>query len=158
MLAFVNIIPSPRKGEATIDLMRQRAVVPNGIMDHLFVRLFQDEREKGFTRFNLGLAPMSGFEPDLAEILGAAFRDQGFLPMAGAAGGRPGEMPFDGPLKPGDAVGVTFITSRTGKPASMRPGSEFEVSGTATRSAPGTNSLASASSRVFNLGQSSQQP
>ncbi len=64
MLAFVNIVPSPRKGEATIDLMRQRAAVPNGIMDHLFVRLFQDEREQGFTRFNLGLAPMSGFEPD----------------------------------------------------------------------------------------------
>ena len=64
MLAFVNIIPSARKGEATIDLMRQRTVVPNGIMDYLFVRLFRDEREKGFARFNLGLAPMSGFEPD----------------------------------------------------------------------------------------------
>jgi SpoIVB peptidase S55 len=52
---------------------------------------------------------MSGFEPDLANTLGAAFQDQGFVPMAGAAGGRPGEMPFDGPLKPGDAVGITFV-------------------------------------------------
>jgi hypothetical protein len=30
--------------------------------------------------------------------------------VSGAAGGRPGEMPFDGPLKPGDAVGVAFVT------------------------------------------------
>jgi hypothetical protein len=52
---------------------------------------------------------MSGFEPDLANVLGGAFQDQGFIPMAGAAGTRAGEMPFDGPLKPGDAIGVTFV-------------------------------------------------
>jgi hypothetical protein len=43
-------------------------------------------------------------------MLGAAFRDQGFIPMAGGAAGRPGEMPYEGPLKPGDAVGVNFVT------------------------------------------------
>jgi hypothetical protein len=54
---------------------------------------------------------MSGFEPDLAEMFGAAFREQGFLPMGGgAAGTRPGEMPFEGSLKPGDAIGVTFVS------------------------------------------------
>ena len=54
---------------------------------------------------------MSGFEPELADMLGAAFRDQGFMPTGGgAAGGGAGEMPFDGPLKPGDAVGVSFVT------------------------------------------------
>ena len=52
---------------------------------------------------------MSGFEPDVATMLGAAFQDQGFVPMAGAAGTHPGEMPFNGPLKPGDAIGVTFV-------------------------------------------------
>jgi hypothetical protein len=53
---------------------------------------------------------MSGVEPDLADMLGRAFRDQGFVPMGAAAGGpRAGEMPFEGPLKPGDAVGVLFI-------------------------------------------------
>jgi SpoIVB peptidase S55 len=53
---------------------------------------------------------MSGFEPDLAATLGAAFRDQGFVPMAGAAAARgAGEMPYDGPLKPGDAVGVELV-------------------------------------------------
>jgi hypothetical protein len=53
---------------------------------------------------------MGGFEPDLADTLSAAFRDQGFVPMGGGAGLRPGDMPFDGPLKPGDAVGVTFVS------------------------------------------------
>ena len=53
---------------------------------------------------------MSGFEPELAEMLGAAFRDQGFIPTGGgAAGGRAGEQAFDGPLKPGDAVGVVLV-------------------------------------------------
>ncbi len=53
---------------------------------------------------------MGGFEPELADTLGAAFSDLGFVPMGGAAGLRPGDMPFDGPLKPGDAVGVTFVS------------------------------------------------
>jgi hypothetical protein len=53
---------------------------------------------------------MSGFEPDVAAMLGTALRDQGFIPSGGhAAGLRPGDMPFEGPLKPGDAVGVTFV-------------------------------------------------
>jgi len=52
---------------------------------------------------------MSGFEPDLADTLAGVFRDQGFIPVGSTAGTRPGEMPFDGPLKPGDAVGVSFV-------------------------------------------------
>src|SRR5437867_9731469 len=54
---------------------------------------------------------MSGFEPDVADTLGGALREQGFLPMGSAAtGAHPGEMPYEGPLKPGDAVGVLFVT------------------------------------------------
>jgi hypothetical protein len=54
---------------------------------------------------------MSGFSGDVADTLGAAFRDQGFVPTAaGAAAPAAGLMPFDGPLKPGDAVGVNFVT------------------------------------------------
>jgi len=54
---------------------------------------------------------ISGFEPDVAEMLGSAFRDQGFIPTGGSAAGTgAGEMPFEGPLKPGDAVGVNFLT------------------------------------------------
>jgi SpoIVB peptidase S55 len=54
---------------------------------------------------------MSGFEPDVADLIGGAFQDQGFIPSGGGAGGaRAGEMPFEGPLKPGDAIGVAFVT------------------------------------------------
>src|SRR5262249_29984572 len=53
---------------------------------------------------------MAGFEPDVADVLGGAFRDQGFVPTAGSAAPlRPGEQPFEGPLKPGDAIGVMLV-------------------------------------------------
>ena len=53
---------------------------------------------------------MSGFEPDLADLFSSAFQTQGFIPTgAGVAGGRAGEMPFEGPLKPGDAIGIMLV-------------------------------------------------
>src|SRR4029453_13907828 len=41
---------------------------------------------------------MSGFEPEVADLVGSAFRDQGFVPTGSAAAGRFGEKPFEGPL------------------------------------------------------------
>jgi phosphatidylglycerol lysyltransferase len=61
--AFVNRITSSRKGEATIDLMRRRRSAPNGVMDFLLIKLLLHCRERGFDRFSLGMAPMSGFQP-----------------------------------------------------------------------------------------------
>ena len=53
---------------------------------------------------------MSGFEPELADLLGGAFREQGFVPSGGSAAGfHLGEKPFEGPLKPGDAIGVMLV-------------------------------------------------
>lgn len=52
---------------------------------------------------------MSGFQADVADTLGNAFRDQGFVPMAAGPAGSHGEMPYEGPLKPGDAIGVMFV-------------------------------------------------
>ncbi len=62
MLAFANIIPSFVKDECATDLMRRRIQAPNGIMDYLFVMQFLSQKERGYQRFNLGLAPMSGFQ------------------------------------------------------------------------------------------------
>jgi len=62
--AFLNQIPSYLKGEATIDLMRRGTNSPNGIMDYLFVKLILSLKSEGFNRFNLGMAPMSGFQED----------------------------------------------------------------------------------------------
>jgi len=54
---------------------------------------------------------LSGFEPDVAEMLGGAFREQGFLPTGGGAARlRAGEKPYEGPLKPGDAIGVMLVS------------------------------------------------
>jgi ABC-type antimicrobial peptide transport system permease subunit len=53
---------------------------------------------------------MSGFDPDVADVFTGAFRDQGFIPSGGStAGAHAGEAPFEGPLKPGDAVGVMLV-------------------------------------------------
>jgi phosphatidylglycerol lysyltransferase len=62
VLAFVNIIATPDEKEITIDLMRRRTEAPNGVMDYLFVKLFLYAKERGFERFNLGMAPMAGFQ------------------------------------------------------------------------------------------------
>lgn len=62
--AFVNLIPSYHQGEATIDLMRRRADSPNGIMDFVFVKLLLHLKSQGYQRFNLGMAPMSGFRDE----------------------------------------------------------------------------------------------
>jgi phosphatidylglycerol lysyltransferase len=61
ILAFMNIIRSYAPGETSIDLMRHRRDAPDGIMDSLFIKLFERQRQQGFTRFSLGLAPLSGF-------------------------------------------------------------------------------------------------
>jgi len=54
---------------------------------------------------------MSGWEPDVADLFGSAFQDQGFIPTGGSAAAlRDGEKPFEGPLKPGDAVGVMLVS------------------------------------------------
>lgn len=62
MLAFVNMVPSFCRGEATVDLMRHRIDAPGGMMDYLFTKLFSACKENGFTRFNMGMAPMAGFQ------------------------------------------------------------------------------------------------
>ena len=62
MLAFMNLLPACARQESAIDLMRHRIQAPNGSMDFLFARLFLAEKERGLKRFNLGMAPMSGFQ------------------------------------------------------------------------------------------------
>jgi phosphatidylglycerol lysyltransferase len=59
-LAFANEVPSYRKGEATIDLMRHRLETPNGTMDYLLTELMLLLREEGYDTFDLGLAPLAG--------------------------------------------------------------------------------------------------
>ena len=60
IIAFVNEIPSYRKGEVTADLMRHRTEIPNGAMDYLFLELLKSLKERNVLKFNFGLAPLAG--------------------------------------------------------------------------------------------------
>lgn len=59
---FVNIIPDYVKGEANFDLMRKTATAPSGTMDFLFVNMFEELKNRGFTSCNLGMVPLSGID------------------------------------------------------------------------------------------------
>ncbi len=59
IIAFANIMPTYTKEEGTIDLMRYSKKAPSGVMDYLFISLFNYMNEEGFNYFNLGMAPLS---------------------------------------------------------------------------------------------------
>ena len=46
----------------SIDLMRYHHLAPKNVMEALFVYLMQWSKEQGYRWFDLGMAPMSGFE------------------------------------------------------------------------------------------------
>ncbi len=58
--AFANVVTEFQMNEAAVDLMRHRSFSEKGIMDFLFVSLFQWAKEQGFASFNLGLSTFSG--------------------------------------------------------------------------------------------------
>lgn len=60
IVAFANILVTDACEEGTIDLMRFLPDAPKGSMDFLFVSLMEYLRDKGFKRFNLGMAPLAG--------------------------------------------------------------------------------------------------
>jgi phosphatidylglycerol lysyltransferase len=59
IVAFANIMPTYNHEEGTIDLMRYRKNAPAGVMDFLFISLFEQMKAEGLAFFNLGMAPLS---------------------------------------------------------------------------------------------------
>jgi phosphatidylglycerol lysyltransferase len=57
---FANLVSEFRANEIAVDLMRYLQHGESGLMDFLFVSLFQWAREQGFSTFNLGLSALSG--------------------------------------------------------------------------------------------------
>jgi hypothetical protein len=53
---------------------------------------------------------MSGFDPTTADLLAGPFRDAGFAPVMAGAADRAQRDAATGPLREGDAIGVTLIT------------------------------------------------
>ena len=62
IFAFANIWPSGTKQELSVDLMRYYPHSRGSVMDYLFVHLFLWGRQQGYMWFNMGVAPLSGFE------------------------------------------------------------------------------------------------
>ncbi len=62
LVGFANLWVSECKVELSVDLMRYDSTeIPSGIMDYLFTELLLWAKAQGYQRFNLGMAPMSGF-------------------------------------------------------------------------------------------------
>lgn len=62
VVAFANIWESPGRHEASMDLMRHGADAPEHVMDYLFTRMLLWARDQGYQWFDLGMAPLSGFQ------------------------------------------------------------------------------------------------
>ncbi len=59
VVAFSNILLGPEKAEFSVDLMRYLPECPNGVMDLLFLKLFEWGKEQGYRTFNMGMAPLA---------------------------------------------------------------------------------------------------
>ncbi len=63
-VGFANVLEGPRGEELSVDLMRysarrEEAAGLHDVMDYLFLRLMLHGKERGFARFNLGMAPLA---------------------------------------------------------------------------------------------------
>ncbi len=58
-VAFANVLLGPHQEEFSVDLMRYTSDCPNGVMDLLFLQLFEWGKEQGYRTFNLGMAPLA---------------------------------------------------------------------------------------------------
>jgi len=59
IIAFASLAPGYDDATLSVDLMRYLKATPNGTMDQLFICLLEWAKSQGYTRFNLGMAPLS---------------------------------------------------------------------------------------------------
>lgn len=59
LVAFATFMPTGSKKLLTIDLMRHSKAAPSGIMDKVFISMYQYGQKNGYTYFDLGMAPLS---------------------------------------------------------------------------------------------------
>lgn len=58
-VAFASIMPTGGKRVLSVDLMRHSKEAPSGIMDKIFISLFEYGQKQGYDYFNMGMAPLS---------------------------------------------------------------------------------------------------
>ncbi len=71
IIAFANVLAGPKREELSIDLMRYRDDAPR-VMDFVFTSLFLYGKDRGYKRFNMGMAPLSS----VGEFRGAHTRER----------------------------------------------------------------------------------
>ncbi|OPH06331.1 bifunctional lysylphosphatidylglycerol flippase/synthetase MprF [Lacticaseibacillus paracasei] len=59
IVAFGTDMPTGNNEVTSIDLMRSSADAPSGIMDEVFIHLFELAKDRGFKYFNMGMAPLA---------------------------------------------------------------------------------------------------
>ena len=69
IIAFANIIPEYQLNEITLDLMRKLKDAEHGVMEFLFVSLFQHYQKLNYDSFNLGLSALSGLKEERSSRL-----------------------------------------------------------------------------------------
>ena len=69
IIAFANIIPEYQLNEITLDLMRKLKDTEHGVMEFLFVSLFQHYQKLNYDSFNLGLSALSGLKEERSSRL-----------------------------------------------------------------------------------------
>ncbi len=63
VVAFANVLQGGDGREFSLDLMRyDPATSPSGVMQYVFAQALLWGKERGFTRFSMGMAPLSGLE------------------------------------------------------------------------------------------------
>jgi phosphatidylglycerol lysyltransferase len=66
LIAFANLWPTGDRRELSVDLMRHVPDAVSGLMDYLFAQVMAWGAREGYRWFNLGMAPLSGFQTDPA--------------------------------------------------------------------------------------------
>jgi phosphatidylglycerol lysyltransferase len=62
IVSFANLWIAGKNEEISMDMMRQRADAPKGVMDYTLLQLMLWGQQQGYRWFNLGMAPLSGLE------------------------------------------------------------------------------------------------
>ena len=80
LVGFASLMPNYDGHETiSVDLMRFIPNSPNGLMDYLFVSLFEWAKEAGYARFNMGMAPLSNVGSSRFSFLSEKIAAQIFL-------------------------------------------------------------------------------
>lgn len=77
IVSFASAMPMHDGQTTSIDLMRSSEAAPSGIMDDIFINLFQQAQADGYQFFNMGMAPLANvgtssysfFEEKLAHLV-----------------------------------------------------------------------------------------